>query len=214
MSELNALSSQPLPSSSSSSSPSSKNIVPTVSPDTLLSVRQFKSSPSSFGPSPSDSLPSLLSSGPLSSSVPGGSLSPSLSYLNKVSQLTGFSDPVYAEATLASDGYDLSLSVLLVNQTNDTLSNLSLEIATLGDLELIERPGVYTLGPKASRTIHANVKVSSTDTGIIFGNILYEAVQSGSTLGVGGLGVGGLGTSSGPTSCVVSNVDSLLLLLF
>ena len=54
------------------------------------------------------------------------------SKLNKVTQLTGFSDPVYAEAYVNVNQYDIVLDVLIVNQTSDTLQNLTLELATLG----------------------------------------------------------------------------------
>lgn len=37
--------------------------------------------------------------------------------LSKVTQLTGFSDPVYAEAIVAVNQYDIVLDVLVVNQT-------------------------------------------------------------------------------------------------
>lgn len=38
--------------------------------------------------------------------------------LNKVTQLTGFSDPVYAEAYVNVNQYDIVLDVLIVNQTS------------------------------------------------------------------------------------------------
>lgn len=50
----------------------------------------------------------------------------------KVTQLTGFSDPVYAEAYVHVNQYDIVLDVLVVNQTSDTLQNCTLELATLG----------------------------------------------------------------------------------
>jgi len=50
----------------------------------------------------------------------------------QVTQLTGFSDPVYAEAYVHVNQYDIVLDVLIVNQTSDTLQNLTLELATLG----------------------------------------------------------------------------------
>jgi len=50
----------------------------------------------------------------------------------QVTQLTGFSDPVYAEAYVHVNQYDIVLDVLVVNQTNDTLQNLTVELATLG----------------------------------------------------------------------------------
>lgn len=42
--------------------------------------------------------------------------------LNKVTQLTGFSDPVYAEAYVHVNQYDIVLDVLVVNQTSKYLS--------------------------------------------------------------------------------------------
>ena len=53
-----------------------------------------------------------------------------------MTQLTGFSDPVYAEAYVHVNQYDIVLDVLIVNQTNDTLQNLTLELATLGKKQL------------------------------------------------------------------------------
>lgn len=44
----------------------------------------------------------------------------------------------------------------------------------MGDLKLVERPQNYTLAPESSKQIKANIKVSSTETGVIFGNIVYE----------------------------------------
>lgn len=52
--------------------------------------------------------------------------------VSQVTQLTGFSDPVYAEAYVHVNQYDIVLDVLVVNQTSDTLQNCTLELATLG----------------------------------------------------------------------------------
>ncbi|XP_009781478.1 coatomer subunit beta-1 [Nicotiana sylvestris] len=94
--------------------------------------------------------------------------------LNRVLQLTGFSDPVYAEAFVTVHHYDIVLDVTVINRTKETLQNLCLELATMGDLKLVERPQNYTLAPESSKQIKANIKVSSTETGVIFGNIVYE----------------------------------------
>lgn len=95
--------------------------------------------------------------------------------LSKVVQLTGFSDPIYAEAYVTAHRYDIVLDVLVLNRTNETMQNVSLELATMGDLKLVERPQAYTLAPGAQRSIRANIKVSSTETGAIFGNLVYES---------------------------------------
>lgn len=103
----------------------------------------------------------------------------SSSKLSKVSQLTGFSDPIYAEAYVHVNQYDIALDVLVVNQTADTLQNCALELATLGDLKLVEKPTPVVLAPHDFCNIKATVKVASTENGIIFGNIVYDV--SGST---------------------------------
>ncbi|GJN87097.1 hypothetical protein Rhopal_000042-T1 [Rhodotorula paludigena] len=101
-----------------------------------------------------------------------------VSKLQRVVQLTGFSDPVYAEAYVHVQGFDILLDVLIVNQTNETLQNLTCEFATLGDLRLLERPIPYTLGPQSFQSLKATIKVSSTETGVIFGNIFYDSERS------------------------------------
>lgn len=103
------------------------------------------------------------------------------SKLSRVVQLTGFSDPVYAEAYVKVHQFDIVLDVLLVNQTTETLQNLSVEFATLGDLKVVERPTTQNLGPHAFQSVQSTIKVSSTDSGVIFGNIIYDGASSTDT---------------------------------
>lgn len=49
---------------------------------------------------------------------------------------------MYAEAYVNVNQYDIVLDVLIVNQTRDTLQACTLELATLGDLKLVEKPQV------------------------------------------------------------------------
>jgi coatomer subunit beta len=65
----------------------------------------------------------------------------------------------------------LKLNFLELNFPGDTLQNCTLELATVGDLKLVERPQPVVLAPHDFCNIKANVKVSSTENGIIFGNI-------------------------------------------
>lgn len=103
------------------------------------------------------------------------------SKLSRVVQLTGFSDPVYAEAFVKVHQFDIVLDVLLVNQTTETLQNLSVEFATLGDLKVVERPTTQNLGPHDFHNVQCTIKVSSTDTGVIFGNVVYDGAHSTDT---------------------------------
>ena len=100
------------------------------------------------------------------------------SKLSRVVQLTGFSDPVYAEAYVQVHQFDIILDVLLVNQTRETLQNLSVEFATLGDLKVVERPTTQNLPSLDFLNVQATIKVSSTDTGVIFGNVVYDGPSS------------------------------------
>lgn len=45
------------------------------------------------------------------------------------------------------------------------------QIRPPGDLKLVEKPSPLTLAPHDFANIKANVKVASTENGIIFGNI-------------------------------------------
>ena len=95
------------------------------------------------------------------------------SKLKKIVPLTGFSDPVYAEAYITNNQFDVVLDVLMVNQTKDTLKNLHVQFATLGDLKIIDNPPSTNIVPHGFHRITITVKVSSADTGVIFGNIMY-----------------------------------------
>ncbi|RKP00254.1 hypothetical protein CXG81DRAFT_13451 [Caulochytrium protostelioides] len=111
----------------------------------------------------------------LSRATGGGDAADALvSNLNKVLQLTGFSDAVYAEAYVTVHQFDILLDVLIVNQTAATLQNLTLDFSVLGDLKLVERPVPHTLGPHGVHSVKVNVKVASTETGVIFGNIVFD----------------------------------------
>ncbi|OQO04948.1 hypothetical protein B0A48_07966 [Cryoendolithus antarcticus] len=103
------------------------------------------------------------------------------SKLSRVVQLTGFSDPVYAEAYVQVNQFDIILDVLLVNQTRETLQNMSVEFATLGDLKVVERPVTQNLPALDFLNVQATIKVSSTDTGVIFGNVVYDGAHSTDT---------------------------------
>ena len=72
----------------------------------------------------------------------------------------GFSDPVYAEAYVTVHQYDIVLDCTIINKTTETLQNVCLELATMGDLKLVERPHNYTLAPGATNTIRCTPKTS------------------------------------------------------
>jgi coatomer subunit beta len=98
--------------------------------------------------------------------------------LSHVYQLSGFADPVYAEALVTVHDYDIVLEILVMNRTPNTLANLTVELSTMGDMKIVERPQAHTIGPLDQMTIRASIKVSSTETGHIFGTIVYDDMST------------------------------------
>jgi len=92
--------------------------------------------------------------------------------------LSGFADPVYAEASVTVHDYDIVLKILIINRTPNTLADLTVELSTMGDMKIVERPQAHTLGPLDQTTIRASIKVSSTETGHIFGSIVYTDMST------------------------------------
>lgn len=146
-----------------------KGNVPTVQADDLIHFRQLRSSAVSAGDLDLDDGSDLARA---TGYADGGSLLSS--ELSHVYQLSGFADPVYAEAFVTVHDYDISLEILVINRTPNTLSNLNVELSTMGDMKIVERPQSQTIGPLDQSTIRASIKVSSTETGHIFGTIVYD----------------------------------------
>ena len=99
--------------------------------------------------------------------------------LNRVVQLTGFSDAIYAETYVQMTGKEVLLDLLLVNQTEETLQNVSIDLVCAGDLKLIEKPAQLTLPPYSFSACKAIFKVTATNHGQIFGCISYLAGPTG-----------------------------------
>lgn len=164
------------------------NEFPTVHSDDCIKIRQLKKDSTYQTEVEGDDLEQATG---LSETI-----ADDLSGLGKIYQLTGYSDPIYAEAYINVHTYDISLDVLVINQTPETLENVSLELTTQGDLKLLEKPTPVAISEHDRKTIHAKIKISSTETGVIFGNIAFDIA----------------GVSSSDKNCVVLNdihIDAL-----
>uniref|UniRef100_A0A7S3GLN9 Coatomer subunit beta n=1 Tax=Palpitomonas bilix TaxID=652834 RepID=A0A7S3GLN9_9EUKA len=91
----------------------------------------------------------------------------------KTIQVTGVGDPIYAEAYVSVHQYDVVMEIELTNQTNEELRQVTVELATLGDLKVCDRPQPFKLAAKEKRSLRASIKVSSTETGVIYGNVTF-----------------------------------------
>lgn len=96
------------------------------------------------------------------------------SRLQRVRPLTGFSDPVYVEAVVTVRDYDVTLEMAVMNRTDRTLTNCSVELGTVGELKVVDKPVPFTLGPYETRSVRASVKVSTTESGKIFGDVIFD----------------------------------------
>jgi coatomer subunit beta len=63
----------------------------------------------------------------------------------KIYQLTGYSDPIYAEAFVTVHHYDILLKIVLINRTAKTIQNVNVELLTQGNLKVVEKPVAVTL---------------------------------------------------------------------
>lgn len=101
----------------------------------------------------------------------------SLSQLKQVTQLTGYSDPVYAEALMSISQLDIVLNVMLFNQTSETLEDLKVEFCTTGELKIVEVSPPVNVAPMSFHTARVAVRVTSADSASIFGDISYTTKQ-------------------------------------
>lgn len=100
------------------------------------------------------------------------------SYLRRIEDtkpLSGFCDPVYCEAHVEVHQFEVSVDWLLVNRTSHLLTKLTIELTSLGGMKLCERTQVYTLPPHGQLHVRTSLKVSATESGVIYGNVHYTA---------------------------------------
>src|SRR5690606_25830102 len=87
------------------------------------------------------------------------------------------SDPVYVEATVVVHDFDIVIDFLIINRTDQTLTNVEVELFVVGDLKLTDRHPPFTMAARDQRTLTTNIKVSSTETGHVYGNISFDHPQ-------------------------------------
>ena len=93
----------------------------------------------------------------------------------KIYQLTGYSDPIYAEAIAEVHHYDILLKIVLINRTQKTIQNISCELLTQGNLKVVEKPVSITLRGGETEILKSSLKVSSTDNGAIYGYLTFDS---------------------------------------
>jgi coatomer subunit beta len=144
-----------------------------VAPDDLIHIRQLKANTAVGGDIDLDDGSDLIRA--IGSSDDSNSNAMDWKH---VYQLSGFADPIYAEAMLQVNDYDIKLEILCINRTPESLIT-SIELNTMGDMKLVERPQTKVIGPLDQTIIKASIKVSSTESGHLFGTIVHENAETG-----------------------------------
>ena len=144
--------------------------------DDLIHIRQLKNNTAGAGDIDLDDGSDLLrATGQAGATKDGFAIG-----LKNTHQLTGIGDPIYCEASVIVNDYDIKLSMLLINRTPDSVT-VSVELNTIGDMKIVERPQSRTIGPLDQCVLNASIKISSTETGHIFGTIVHESLTNPSS---------------------------------
>lgn len=98
--------------------------------------------------------------------------------LVKATPMTGLADAVYVEGFLRLHSFDLILELTVVNRTAETLQNILVELCTNGDLKVVDKPQALTLAPGESAKAFGTIKVSSTESALIFGYATFDRKSS------------------------------------
>eukprot|EP01055_Gregarina_sp_Pseudo9_P001687 Gregarina_sp_Pseudo_9__1686@NODE_213_length_3590_cov_8_227260_g198_i0_p1_GENE_NODE_213_length_3590_cov_8_227260_g198_i0NODE_213_length_3590_cov_8_227260_g198_i0_p1_ORF_typecomplete_len1075_score253_56Adaptin_N/PF01602_20/2_2e64Coatomer_b_Cpla/PF14806_6/5_4e42Coatamer_beta_C/PF07718_12/3_3e31HEAT_2/PF13646_6/1_1e04HEAT_2/PF13646_6/0_00023HEAT_2/PF13646_6/1_1HEAT_2/PF13646_6/4_1e02DUF5578/PF17741_1/2_6e02DUF5578/PF17741_1/13DUF5578/PF17741_1/0_03DUF5578/PF17741_1/3_2e03Cnd1/PF12717_7/0_016Cnd1/PF1 len=93
---------------------------------------------------------------------------------NKAVALTGYSDPIYVEVVTQVNHLDLILELLIINQTAETLQNVTVQLGTHGDLKILEKPQPLTLQSGEEQIVFATIRLNSAEAGVIFGYCGFE----------------------------------------
>ncbi|CCW66384.1 unnamed protein product [Phytomonas sp. Hart1] len=104
----------------------------------------------------------------------------SKSFLRQIEEtipLSGFCDPIYCEASVEVHQLDIMVNWLLVNRCDQVLSNVTIELTSLGGMRLVERPQSFVLAPYGTLQTRTALKVGAAESGILYGNIFFDSPQ-------------------------------------
>ena len=76
-----------------------------------------------------------------------------------------------------NEPFDISLDFGVYNRINETLKNVTIEIAVEGELKFVEKPQIVNIGALQNVALKASVKVNSTEAEIIFGNLTFDTAR-------------------------------------
>ena len=107
-----------------------------------------------------------------------------LATFQNIIQLSGYSDPLYIEASLELSQFDISIDTLIVNQSQSTMQNIQMQLVPRTEgIEVIGQQNSITLGAGEFARVVIPVKITGTSTGLIAGYVNYDRVGKEVTTG-------------------------------
>eukprot|EP00398_MALV-I-01_sp_L67-1_P000226 gene226-727_t len=94
--------------------------------------------------------------------------------LDKMVQMTGLADPVYVEAFVQYHGNDIMVEFVAINRTDEVLQKVTIDVLTIGDLLVVEKPQPFFLEPRQQVSARCGIRASACQSGIILGHVFYE----------------------------------------
>lgn len=90
-------------------------------------------------------------------------------------QLTGYTDPIYAEAVIENHYHTIVVTLILINRSKKTLQNVMVETFVKEELKPTERPQMFNFPPQQVKTLKVLYKANRTEDGSLFGYITYSS---------------------------------------
>lgn len=89
-------------------------------------------------------------------------------------QLTGAFDPLYSEAFVTVNKYDIFFEILLINTSKNNLLNIQVEFSSPVPTLILEKAQSVNLRSKESVMLRTQLRFSGSEFGVIYGYINFD----------------------------------------
>jgi coatomer subunit beta len=94
--------------------------------------------------------------------------------LNNVVQLTGLSDPIYVEANVIYNRYEVILDLLLINQTDNYLQNMLFDFGTSQNIRAVSLEMPENMKGRSALTKKLVFRILNSSNGFINGSVTFK----------------------------------------
>lgn len=89
-------------------------------------------------------------------------------------QLSGLGDPLYIEANCIHSRYEISLDILVINQTSSYLQNISMDFNFSKNIQMISPVNPFSLQPNSATTIKAQFSILESFSSFITATVTFR----------------------------------------